>query len=192
MSRTAHFARLERERLIAVDQTTRRRAEARATAAGVRETVTLSAARGARFEGPAGDKVGREQPYRRLAGLDWLARKGRLTTDQLKAGEAYGDCYRKASAEAALGSSLAALPGSGQGTPITLVVRQAEARAQAAAHLAMLRGKLGGQADLIAACDHVCGRELTPREAADGEREAGRLEAVLRVALDLMSGPSSP
>jgi hypothetical protein len=44
-----------------------------------------------------------------------------------------------------------------------------------------------GQADLIAACDRVCGEELTPREAAGGEREAARLEAILKVALDILS-----
>ena len=191
MSRAAHLARLERERLIAVDQTSRRRAEARATAAGVRETVALSAARGAGFEVPSPERAGREKPYRRLAGLVWLARKGRLSAAQVKAGEDYGVCFRRAEAGAAIGSSLAVSPGAGQGTPIALVVRQAEARAQAAARLAVLRGRLGGQSDLIAACDQVCGRELTPREAAGGEREAGRLEAVLCVALDLLSGPRS-
>jgi hypothetical protein len=187
MSRTAHLARLERERLIAVDQIARRRAEARATSAGVRETVALSIARGAGFEAPPVDKPGREKPYRRLAGLVWLARKGRLTAAQVRAGEDYGACYQRAEAGADIGSSLATLPGSGPGAPIAAVVRQAEARAQARARLAVLRRRLGDQADLVAACDQVCGQELTPREAAGGEREAGRLEAVLAVALDLLS-----
>jgi len=39
---------------------------------------------------------------------------------------------------------------------------------------------------LVGACDRICGLELTPREAAGGDREAGRLEAVLAVALDLL------
>jgi hypothetical protein len=39
-----------------------------------------------------------------------------------------------------------------------------------------------------AACDLVCGRELTPREAGGGDREGVRLEAVLLVALDLLAG----
>lgn len=186
MSRTAHLARLERERLIAVDQSARRRAEARATSAAVRETVALSIARGAGFEAPPAEKPGREKPYRRLAGLVWLARKGRLTAAQVRAGEDYGACYRRAEAGAGVGSSLAIQPGAAQGTSIAQVVRQAEARSQAAARLAVLRGRLGGQPDLIAACDQVCGRELTPREATGGEREAGRLEAVLAVALDLL------
>lgn len=192
MSRAAHLARLERERLIAVDRCARRRAEIRATTAGVRETVALSAARGAEFDAPPPEKPGREKPYRRLVGLAWLARKGRLTAAQVRAGEDYGACFRRAEASAGIGSSLAVQPGGGQGTPIAMVVRQAEGRAQASARLALLRGRLGGQPDLIAACDQVCGRELTPREAAGGEREAGRLEAVLCVALDLLNRTKAP
>lgn len=186
MSRMAHLARLERDRLIAVDPSARRRAEARALSAGVRETVALSMARGAEFEAPAAEKPEREKPYRRLAGLVWLARKGRLTAAQVLAGEDYGESYRRAETGGGIGSSLAIQPGASQGTPLAVVVRQAEARSLAAARLAVLRERLGGQADLIAACDQVCGRELTPREATGGEREAGRLEAVLAVALDLL------
>jgi len=44
-----------------------------------------------------------------------------------------------------------------------------------------------GTGGLITACDLICGEELTPREAAGGEREAGRLEAVLAVALDILA-----
>jgi hypothetical protein len=43
------------------------------------------------------------------------------------------------------------------------------------------------QADLVAACDLICGEEMTPREAAGGDRDAGRLEAVLKVALDILA-----
>jgi hypothetical protein len=39
----------------------------------------------------------------------------------------------------------------------------------------------------VAACDLVCGEEKTPREAAGGEREASRMEAVLKVALDILA-----
>jgi hypothetical protein len=53
--------------------------------------------------------------------------------------------------------------------------------------LADLRRRLLRQADLVAACDAICGEEKTPREAAGGEREAGRLEAVLKVALDILA-----
>jgi hypothetical protein len=50
-----------------------------------------------------------------------------------------------------------------------------------------MRRKLGRQSDLVAACDLVCGEEKTPREAAGADRDAGRLEAVLKVALDILA-----
>ena len=82
MSRAAYLARLERERLIRVEQQGRARLEARQVAEGVAETVALSQARGAQFEAPPAARGERQRPYRRLAGLDWLLRKGRLTTAQ--------------------------------------------------------------------------------------------------------------
>jgi hypothetical protein len=50
-----------------------------------------------------------------------------------------------------------------------------------------MRARLFGQGDLVDACDRICGRELTPREAGGGDREGARLEAVLKVALDLLA-----
>ena len=186
MSRTAYLARLERERLSMLEQRARTRAESLAVAAGVEETVGLSAARGAGFEAPVRQRGEREKPYRRMAGLDWLARRGRIAAAQKQAGERYGAFYRRAGATPSIGSSLDVQPGTGGGTPIAAVLSQAEARAQASARLAELRRRLGCQPALVAACDLICGEELTPREAAGGEREAGRLEAVLDVALDLL------
>ena len=88
----------------------------------------------------------------------------------------------------ALGSSLDIKHGDNpQGTPLTEVLAQAEARMAAAAKLALYRRKLHQHPTLLAACDLVCGQELTPREAARTDREAGRLEAVLEVALDLLA-----
>lgn len=60
----------------------------------------------------------------------------------------------------------------------------AEGRRQAQGELAARRAALFGQGDLVTACDLICGQELTPREAAGGDRDAGRMEAVLKVALD--------
>ena len=70
--------------------------------------------------------------------------------------------------------------------PVAAIVARAEAHARAGQRLAALRARLSRQAELVAACDAVCGRELTPREAAGGERAALKLEAVLGVALDLL------
>ena len=191
MSRTAYLARLERERLSMLERRARARAESRAVSVGVDETVALSAARGAAFETPARTRGEREKPYRKLAGLDWLARRGRIAAAQKSAGERYGACYRRAQAEPSIGSSLDVRPDTGSGAAIATVLAQAEGRVQAQAKLAELRRRLGGQPALVAACDQICGEELTPREAAGGEREAGRLEAVLEVALDLLAGAAA-
>ena len=188
MSRTAHLARLERERLSMLERRATARAESRAVAAGVDETVSLSRERGAKFEAPSGRRGEREGPYRRLTGLDWLAKKGRVSEAQRVAGERYGACWRRARASASIGSTLDVQPGgAAKGTPLTAVIAQAEGRAQAQARLNLLRRRLGGQAGLVAACDRICGEELTPREAGQTEREVVRLEALVEVALDLLA-----
>jgi hypothetical protein len=71
------------------------------------------------------------------------------------------------------------------------VMERAEGTAQASARLDALRRRLAGQRDLVRACDLICGEELTPREACANDREAGRLEAVLQVALDLLASPDA-
>lgn len=187
MSRAAYLARLERERLSRVEAQGRARLEARQVAEGVAETVTLSAARGAEFDVPVSAPGERRGPYRRLAGLDWLARKGRLTRAQKAAGERYGECYRKAKGEVAIGSTLDVTPGSAAETPLTAIIARAEAHARARDALAGFRERLARQPALVSACDMICGEELTPREAVDGDRETYRLEAVLEVALDMLA-----
>ncbi|MDO8380496.1 hypothetical protein [Phenylobacterium sp.] len=184
MSRTAHLARLERARLLTLEQRGKARAEALAVTAGVAETVALSEARGAAIEAPASPR----KPHRRQAGLDWLVRQGRLNDLQKRAGERYGTYYRRARGGAGIGSSLDIKHGDNpQGTSLTEVLAQAEARVAAATKLAAYRRRLHQHPVLLAACDLVCGEELTPREAARSDREAGRLEAVLEVALDLLA-----
>jgi hypothetical protein len=150
MGRAYDPARATRERLLMLERREKARAELRAVTEGVAETVALSRRRGAAFAKEPGS---RETPYRRQCGLDWLAKKGRLTPRQLAAGERYGECYRRA----------------------------------AAARLALYRRQLLEQQDLIGACDRICGQELTPRGAGGGEREGLRLEAVLKVALDILA-----
>ncbi|MDP1873730.1 hypothetical protein [Phenylobacterium sp.] len=177
-----------RARLRALETRTRDRTEAAAVADGVAETVGLSEARGAAFEGPP--SVG--QPYRRQTGLDWLARKGRISAAQKSAGERYGALYRRASRAGAIRSTLDVRPGgggpSGPGAREEVLLMAAEGSAQAAARLAAMRSRLWDQADLVSACDLVCGQELTPREAVASEREVGRIEALVSVALDVLAG----
>jgi hypothetical protein len=188
MSRAAYLARMERERLARVEQQGRARRLAREVAEGVAETVTLSAARGAEFDAPEPARGERQRPYRRLAGLDWLARKGRLSAAQKAAGERYGECYRRARGEIAIGSTLDIKPGGAAETPLTAIIARAEANARARDALTQLRARLSRQPTLVAACDMICGEELTPREAVQGgDRETYRLEAVLEVALDILA-----
>lgn len=187
MSRTAHLARLERERLASLEQRGRARREARDVVEGVAETVALSQARGAAFAEPAMQNGERIKPYKRLAGLEWLARKGRLSGAQRAAGERYGLVYRKARGEAGIGSSLDVKPGGAADTPLTAVIARAEANVRAREALSAYRERLWRQPALVAACDLICGEELTPREAVAGDKETYRLEAVLEVALDILA-----
>lgn len=188
MGRAYDPARAMRERLKQLEARERARTQARAVAEGVAETVGLDAARGAEFDKAPAARGGRETPYRRQAGLDWLAKKGRITPQQKAAGEAYGACWRRAGQTASIGSTLEVQPSGGlaAGPSLGQVLRQAAGRQQAETELAGFRGRLFGQSDLVSVCDLVCGQELTPREAGGGEREAARIAAVLKVALDLL------
>ena len=189
MGRPYDPGRAMRERLKTLEARERARSEARAVAEGVAETVGLSADRGAAFDKAAVVRGGRETPYRRQAGLEWLAKKGRISAAQRQAGEAYGAAFRRAAAAQRIGSTLEVQPGGGSsgGPALALVMRRAEGRMRAAEALAAMRERLFGQGDLVSVCDQVCGRELTPREAGGGDREALRIEAVLKVALDLLA-----
>ena len=73
------------------------------------------------------------------------------------------------------------------GASLALILKTAAGRARAEAELGELRRRLFGQSDLVRVCDQVCGQEQTPREAGGGDREALRVEAVLKVALDILA-----
>jgi hypothetical protein len=180
-----------RERLTRLARQEAARAEARAVAEGVAETVALSRQRGAAIEAPAAaERKARARPYRRQSGLEWLGRKGRLSAAARAAGERYGAAYRRAKAEPSVPSTLNIRLGGGDapGQPLAEVLARGEGTVQAAATLAGMRRRLMRQPDLVAACDLICGEEKTPREAGGDDRQAARLEAVLKVALDLLSG----
>lgn len=181
-----------RERLLVKEAREKARAEANEVAGGVAETVALQRARGSVFAKTAPDERRRrgpsETPYRRQAGLDWLAAKGRISEAQKAAGLRYGEAFRVAEPLLPIGSTLEVQPGMGGGGPsLTALVVRADRRRAAEAKLALYRRQLFGHGGLIEACDLVCGRELTPREAGGGERDGIRVEAVLRVALDLLA-----
>jgi hypothetical protein len=187
-------ARVARDRLLRLERQARARAEAHAVAEGVAETVALSRARGQAIASPPSpSKSGggkRAQPYRRQTGLEWLAGRGRLDAAARAAGERYGLAYRRAKGDASIPSTLDLKPGRGapRTAPLDNLLSQGEATAAARRRLAEFRARLWRQPDLVAACDLICGEEKTPREAAAAERDAARLEAVLKVALDILAG----
>ncbi len=118
-------------------------------------------------------------------GLIWLIRKDKLTPIRRHAAALYRAAYREPQ-EGAMRSCLNADPrGSGIGRPPDYNAGKVDA----ARRLAALRADaLAGHEQMIAVMDGVCGGGLTLREMCGGEeRAAGRLEAVLMVALDLVA-----
>lgn len=184
--RTYDPARATRERLLMLERREKARAEARAVAEGVAESVDASRARGAAFEKAPVKRGGAETPYRRLSGLEWLHKKGRITEDQLAAGERYGAAYRRAKGADNIRSILDRDVTAADCPTLAKLLKHAEGTAHAKMKLAMYRGQLINHEDLLAACDAVCGEEKTPREAGANGDEAGRIEAVLKVALDIL------
>lgn len=182
--------RAARDRLLRLERQAKARAEAVEVADGVAETVALSRARGAAVIGPEpGRRGARAAPHKRLNGLDWLASKGKISDEARAAGERYGWVYRRVKLEKAIPSTLDVRV-RGQFMPPSLeeVLAHGEGTETARRRLADFRRRLSGHPDLIGACDVICGEEKTPREAAGGDRDAGKLEAVLKVALELLAG----
>src|SRR4051812_24479966 len=102
--------------------------EARAVSAGVAETLGLEARRGAAFTAED-EGSGRERPYRRQPGLDWLARKGRISEAQKAAGLRYRDAYAVAQPTLSLASTLEVQPGMSAGGPsLKALVARADLR----------------------------------------------------------------
>jgi len=184
---TLKAQRAARDRLLRLQRQAKARGEAAVVAAGVAETVALSRARGQAIAEPEPGGQ-RARPYRRQTGLEWLASRGRIDASARAAGERYGWAYRRVKLEKAIPSTLdPRVRGEFVAPSIEDVLASGERTELARRTLVEFRGRLWRQADLVAACDLICGEEKTPREAADGEREAGRLEAVLKVALDILS-----
>ncbi|MBU1377210.1 MAG: hypothetical protein KKE02_09965 [Alphaproteobacteria bacterium] len=183
-------ARAARDRLLRLERQAKARAEATAVTDGVAETVALSRARGQAIAEPTPKRHRAcAQPYRRQSGLEWLSSKGRIDAAGKAAGERYGWAYRRAKLEKPIPSTLDDRVRGPFVTPsIEAVIAHGAGTELARRKLGELRRRLLRQTDLVAACDLICGEEKTPREAATGEREAARLEAVLKVALDILAG----
>ncbi len=194
MGRVYDPARATRERLLLVERRQKAKEESQAVGEGVAETMALSRRRGTAFAEVGGVGRARQPAYHRMTGLDWLAKKGRISVAQKAAGERYGALYRRTAREGAIRSTLDVRPGgggpTGPGAREEVLLMAAEGSAQAEARLGAMRARLWDQADLVSACDLVCGQELTPREAVASEREVGRIEALVAVALDVLAGES--
>lgn len=182
----ADLAVIERTRFLRLERQNRAREEDGALEARFAETIALSALRGEELERAPQHRGEARKPVRRLTGLTWLHRKSRITDDQWAAGERYGAVYRKAKGEAAIASILNDGRGTGDGQTIASIMANSEKVAHAASVLTKYRRELSNVQSLIAACDKVCGEELTPREASVDGHQAAQLEAVLLVALDLL------
>jgi len=182
--------RAARDRLVRLERQAKARAEAVAVAEGVAETVALSRARGqAVVGGEPGGRTARATPHKRLSGLEWLATRGKISGEARAAGERYGWVYRRVKLAKAIPSTLdVRVRGAFMAPSLEETLAHGEGTETARRRLSEFRRRLSGQPDLVAACDLICGEEKTPREAAGGDRDAGRLEAVLKVALDLLAG----
>ena len=122
-------------------------------------------------------------------GLLWLIKKGKLTASRCAAAAVYRAAYREPQ-EGAMRSCLNVDPDGGR---LGIPPDPNAARIDAERRLKAMRGcALAGHEQMIAVMDGVCGGGLTLREMAGGEeRAAGRLEAVLMVALDLVASWSA-
>lgn len=121
-------------------------------------------------------------------GLDWLLQRRKITPLQVFAGRKYGRDYRRvlvADLEP-LRSCLNDQVGGGGlgGFPLVQIDKEAQEDLQSA------RQALAFQTDLTAACDLICGRELTPWEVVKAtggtQRDAEQLLTTVRIALDIL------
>lgn len=181
------MAAVMRRRNLRTESQIRNRVEEAALEERMAETLVLGTMRGEALEQAPQKRGESRKPIRRMSGLEWLHGKKRIDDDQRAAGERYGAVYRRAKGDGAISSILNDERGGGRGVSLSIVMAHSEGTAQAASKLAMYRRQLSGQTGMIRACDIICGEELTPREASTDGHEAGKLEAVLVVALCLLS-----
>ena len=124
---------------------------------------------------------------REKTGLEWLVGKKRITPRQAQAGRTYGQDARIAAMHGSvpLRSCLNDTPG-GEATARALPA--VEYHLEALDRLGAAQAAMSYQSDLIAVCEMVCVRQLTPWQALPNgsARDVAKLEAVIVVALDLL------
>jgi hypothetical protein len=127
------------------------------------------------------DKRAKVQTARRISGIDWLYRKGRVSERQHMAGCRYADDYHLANDV----SVRSCLNDSVRGGDLD---RIQEIRSAAAERLQDARCALGAHVEMTALCNTVLGEGLTIRSMTTGsDDEVARKEATLCVALDLLT-----
>ncbi|MGZ3272402.1 MAG: hypothetical protein ACXU82_03600 [Caulobacteraceae bacterium] len=129
---------------------------------------------------------------RRMTGLEYLFQKKQINHRQRRAGERYGNDFRVAIIESpvSIKSSLddPDAPRGPGGGPFPQDHLEAmawiiECREQ----ISLARNVLGHHAGMIAACDMICGRQLSPTEIApDSQKDRVQIETGLRIALDML------
>lgn len=189
------LAAIERRRNLTAERRAKAKAEEAALVERLAETARLAQSRGEQLDQPRQGRGERRKPMRRLCGLEWLHRKGRISDAQLAAGCRYGAAWRRVHGAASLRSILDREVRTGDPRTVADLIAHSEGVSQARQKLALYRAMLRRQAELIRVCDRICGEGLTPREAAANGRAAEAIEAVLAVALDLLTqhlAPSPP
>jgi hypothetical protein len=126
-------------------------------------------------------RVGAELIAKRVGGLEWLYRKGRIDLNQHRAGEQYGDDFSKADQpviRSCLNDRIGGEPESMQERKQAAVARLTAAR----------RFGLMSHEGMISLMDAVCGHGARLRSLVNGDDAlAGKKEAELRIALDLLA-----
>lgn len=118
---------------------------------------------------------------KRIGGLEWLFRKERITVNQNRAGNQYGDDFAKAE-EPALRSCLNDRVG-GEPEPMQETKQAASERLRAARSEALMNHE-----GLIGLMDAVCGHGARLRTLVNGDdAEAAKREAQLVLGLDFLA-----
>jgi hypothetical protein len=125
--------------------------------------------------------VGPMVSAKRVGGLEWLLRKNRITLNQHRAGEHYGDDFARSEEpryRSCLNDRIGGEPQAMQESKRAATARLAQARSRA----------LQDHDGLVGLMDDVCGRGIRVRDIAKGDDgEAARIEGQLKLGLDFLA-----
>lgn len=147
------------------------------------QVQNLAVARGEIIERPRRKRGEGRKPMRRVTGLEWLARKGKITTAQKLAGDRYGEDWRtvlEVSVKSGLDFTVRAT--SPEGSERASERYERASRALAAAN----EFGLCQHEEMKRVCVAVCGEGRTVAEVAGGWRSSPDIERTLVIGLDLL------